>query len=150
MNYENNPFFSKISRQFGYIKVFYPIGLLYTRLDYREFEPTGECNVSQIVKLLSDIGSANFVRGLVVNESVNLNPDILNNILKSAGPEGKKIPDRSFPLKSIVKSVLTQLPIKPVTERFPNSTDKSISLGKQSFSKWAIDFITSLVGPLDK
>ena len=150
MNYENNPFFSKISRQFGPIRVFYPVGLLYTRLDYREFEPTGECNVSQTVKLLSDIGSVNFVRGLVVNEGVNLNSDILNNILKSAGPEGKKIPDRSFPIKSIFKSVLTLLPIKPVTERFPNSTDKSISLGKQSFSEWAIDFITSLVGPLDK
>lgn len=150
MNYEDNPFFSKISRQFGPIRVFYPIGLVDKRLNYRDFEPTGECNVSQIVKLLSDISSVNLVNGLVVNDSVDLNPDILNDILKSEGPDGKKIPDRSFPLKSVFKSVLTLLPIKPVTERFPNSTDKSISLGKQSFSEWAIDFITSLVGPLDK
>ena len=150
MNYENNPFFSKVGRQFGQLRIFYPIGLLFTRLDYREFEPTGECNVSQTVKLLSDIGSANLVRGLVVTEGSNLNPDALNVILKSGKPDGVKIPDRNFPIRSIIKSVLTQLPIKPATERFPKSVDLSFNLGKQSFSEWAVDFINSLVGPLYK
>lgn len=147
--YEFYPFFSNITRNFEGKVVYFPVGISFARFDYRDFEPTGECVVSQVVKLLTDIGSVNFYNGLVAKDTVCLSADILNSLFRSVGSNGKKIPDSTLSMGDIINSVLTKLRIKPSTLRHPNSREMSMNT-KESFTDWAVEFVNSLIGPLDK
>jgi hypothetical protein len=149
MEYEFYPFFSNVTRSFGGKVVYFPVGLSFARLDYRDFEPTGECVISQMVRLLTDIGSVNFYNGLVSKDNVSISVDILNSLFRSAGSYGKKIPDSSVSFGAVINNILHELSIKPHTPRYTNARNISLDT-KEPFTDWAVEFVNSLICPLDK